>query len=329
MHRLTWTCVAILVVACAALNAQTIPAGAPKAPKTGGDAPAGNPSYTLGASDQITVWAVDVDEISGKTYTIDGSGYVAMPMIGRLKADGLTVEQFERELNAALKVYVLEPKAAVSVLEFRSRPVTVLGAVRNPGQYQIQANNSLTNMISAAGGIAEGSGSTLKLTRTLDQGPIPLENVVIDETEGVSIVSIRLRDVLAGVKYNIPVRPHDLVVVDRANVIYVFGEVTKPGEFPLRDRDSVSVMEALAMAGGVNRTASVRNLRILHSDEGKPVQKEEVDLKQALAGKADHSRLEANDILFVSDSTLKRAMRRSAEAAVQGATWLMSWGLIR
>jgi len=332
MSRLEYLFIAAFVLHCSTLGAQTTnrPASAGVTQQNPANVPGvpNHQSYMLGAADQITVWAVDVDEISGKTYTIDSSGYVSMPMIGRLKADGLTVEEFEKELNTALKVYVIDPRAAVSVATFRSQPVTVLGAVRNPGQYQLQANNTLTDLISAAGGIAEGSGTQLKLSRTLDQGRIPLENSVIDESEGVSMASIRLRDVLAGTKYNLPVRPHDLIVVDKGNVIYVFGEVTKPGEFPLKDRDTVSVVEALAMAGGVNRTASVSNLRILHADGSGPIQKEMVNLKEAMNGKAV-DRLKANDILFVSDSPMKRAMRRSAEAAVQGATWLFSWGLIR
>src|SRR5260370_25228214 len=94
-------------------------------------------TYTLGSNDQITFWGIDVDEIVNKQFRIDPEGDVDLPMVGRLHAAGLTIRQFEEALNKQLTTYIREPHVVVSITQFRIQPVSVLGAVKSTGTYQL------------------------------------------------------------------------------------------------------------------------------------------------------------------------------------------------
>src|SRR5690242_4618881 len=100
-------------------------------------------TYILGPDDQIAIRALDAEEISDKPVRIDMSGYIHLPMIGRLKAAGLTAEQLEKTVNERLKTYLVEPDASVFIVEFHSQPVSVVGAVKNPGVIQLQGHKRL------------------------------------------------------------------------------------------------------------------------------------------------------------------------------------------
>src|SRR5437879_5941760 len=99
-------------------------------------------AYVLGPDDQITIRALDAEEISDKPLRVDMSGFIRLPMVGRLKASGLTIEQLETELASRLKQYIQEPEVAVSVVEFRSQPVSVIGAADHPGVRQLQGSKT-------------------------------------------------------------------------------------------------------------------------------------------------------------------------------------------
>jgi protein involved in polysaccharide export with SLBB domain len=95
-------------------------------------------SYVLGPDDQITVSALDAEEISGKPVRVDLNGNIRLPMVGRLQVAGKTVEQIEADIAGRLKEYIKDPDVAVSITEFRSQPVSVLGSVKSPGVHQLQ-----------------------------------------------------------------------------------------------------------------------------------------------------------------------------------------------
>src|SRR5882672_4804089 len=116
-------------------------------------------SYVLGPNDQITVHALDAEEISDKPYRISAAGDVTFPMIGKVKAAGLTVEELQSALVKALQEFIRQPKVAVSVTEFHSQPVSVMGAVTNPGVLQLQGNKSVIEVLSMVGGVRSDAGS--------------------------------------------------------------------------------------------------------------------------------------------------------------------------
>ena len=131
-------------------------------------------SYVLGPDDVIAIKAVDADEINSASLRIDPSGDISLPMIGRVAAGGLTVERLEKELATRLKTYVRDPVVAVSVVEYRSQPVSVIGSVGQPGVHQLEGRKTLVEILAKAGGLRPEAGNSIKITRKAEWGTIPL-----------------------------------------------------------------------------------------------------------------------------------------------------------
>ena len=139
---------------------------------------------------------------------------------------------------------------------------------------------------------------------------------------------MQVRDLLSATNptENILIRPHDVITVPVAEMVYVVGAVKKPGSFTLNERESVSVLQALSMAEGLGVTPKAQDSKILRAVPGNGERREiPVDLKKVMAGKAEDMALRANDILFVPDSTAKKAGVRALEAAIQTVTGVVIW----
>jgi polysaccharide biosynthesis/export protein len=285
-------------------------------------------TYTLGSNDQITFWGIDADEIVNRQFRIDPEGDVNLPMLGRLRAAGLTIRQFEETLNKQLSAYIREPHVVVAITEFRSQPVSVLGAVRSPGTYQLQGRKTVVEMISLAGGFREDAGNTVKITRELEWGKIPLSNASIDPLGKFSVAEVRIKEILEAKnpQDNILMMPHDVITVPRAELVYVIGDVKKAGGFILTERSNVSVLQALSMAEGLDRTANASHAKILRLEPGQEQRTEvAVNLKRILDGTSNDVPLQAGDILFVPGSTAKKAGASTFEAVVQAAVGAAIW----
>jgi polysaccharide export outer membrane protein len=316
---------AIAQVSAPVTQAEAGPAPAPAVPRS---APNSSSGYVLGPGDQITIRSTDADDINDKPVQIDNDGFLRLPLVGRLRASGLTVSQFENELTKRLKTYLVQPDVAVSVSTFHSQPVSIVGAVKNPGVYQVEGRRTLVEMLSLAGGLDTAAGATLKITRRLEYGRIPLPGAADDPTGSFSIANVRLKSILtaANPQENIQVQPHDVITVPRSELVYVIGEVQRAGGFPLNEQENISVLQALSLAGGLDRTASPRGAKILRAANGEPKRSEiAVNVKAILDGKASDVYLRPDDILFIPNSQPKRAAARAAEAAIQIGTGIVIW----
>lgn len=285
-------------------------------------------TYTLGPGDQLIFSGVDADEIAKQPYRIDGDGQVNLPMVGRLTAGGLTLRQFEEALNKRLGVYIREPQVVATIAEFRSQPVSVVGAVKSPGTHQLEGHKSLMEMISMAGGFREDAGNTIEITRELEWGTIPLPNARIDSTKRFSLAEVSIRQILEGddPAGNILIMPQDLIAVPKAKLVYVIGSVTKSGGFVLSEKENMSVLQALSLAEGLQRTADSRHARVLRLQSGQDQRVEiVVDVKKILESKSEDVPLRGGDILFIPDSTAKRVQIRTMDAIVQAAVGAAIW----
>jgi polysaccharide export outer membrane protein len=292
----------------------------------------GQTSYRLGSDDQVTLRVTNAPDISDKPVRIDSDGYIKIPMIGRVQAAGLTARELEVELAKRLKIYLEEPDVAVSVTEFHSQPVSIIGAVGSPGLHQLEGHKTLVEMLSIAGGLRPDAGPTAEITRRLQWGRIPLGNAKDDASGRFSIAEVNLKSIINAKdpEQNIAMCPQDIISVPQAELVFVLGEVTKTGGLPLNMGDRMSVLEALSNAGGALRTASPSKAQILRIVAGNNKRTEvPVDLKRIQAGKADDVSLIAGDILFVPGSNAKRASMRAAEAALQVGTMALTYGMIR
>jgi polysaccharide biosynthesis/export protein len=288
--------------------------------------------YVLGPDDQITILVSDAPDISGKPQRLDPSGDLRLPIVGRVHAAGLTLDQLEAELITRLKEFMQEPDVAVTVTEFRSQPVSVIGAVSESGVRQLEGRKTLIEMLSMAGGVTADAGPTLRISRRVDRGPIPLANAAADPTGEFSIADIDLKPLLDGrsPEKNIVIQPHDVISIPRADMVFVIGEVGRPGAIPLSGGPSVSVMEAVSSAGGTLRTAKSSNVRILRKAAANQQRTEvKVDLKQMMEGKARDLTLQAGDILVVPSANGKRAAARALEAAIQAGLLITTFTLTR
>jgi len=184
--------------------------------------------------------------------------------VNKIRAGGLTVDQLEAELNRVLSTYIKEPQVAVSVTEFRSQPVSVLGAVRNPGVQQVQGRKTLLELLSMAGGIDAEAGHNLRITRRKEFGPIPLKTAEADPSGDYFVADVDLGSLLEArnPQENIEVKRRDVITVPRGELVYVMGTVRRPGGFVLRQRETLSALQALALAEGLDRAASPQNAMI-------------------------------------------------------------------
>lgn len=284
--------------------------------------------YVLGAGDQVTVHALDVDEFGDRPLRIEMSGDLRLPFVGRVRASGLTVEELEKEIAARLRTYVKEPQVTVFVSEFRSQPVSVLGAVANPGVHQLQGRKTLFEILSMAGGLRQDAGHSIKITRRREWGPIPLATAAEDSSGAYTVAEVSVASVIGAKnpQENIFVCPYDVVSVPRAEMVYVIGAVKRAGGFVLNEKENMTVLQALSLAEGFDREAAPRGAKILKPNPGAASRKEVlVDLRKIIAGKSADVPLNADDILFVPTSMAKSATVRGLEAALQIGTGIAIW----
>ena len=284
--------------------------------------------YILGADDQLSIWALEAEDISNRPITIETGGFINLPLIGRIQAAGLTVRQLESDIAKKLATYIKEPKVAVGVTEFRSQPVSVIGAVTNPGVHQIRGKKTLVEVLSLAGGLRQDAGYVLKITRRVEWGPIPLPGATKDASELYTVAEVPLKGIIDAVNpnENIQIRPNDVISVPKGDLVYVIGEVTRAGGFILNERKQMSVLQALAMAGGLTPAAAGQSAKLLRPTAGSDQRTEiAIDLKKILGSKAEDFNMRADDVLFVPTNISKKAAVRAAEAAVQALTGAVIW----
>ena len=246
----------------------------------------------LGAGDVLAIRALRAAEFGDRNIRIDENGSIHLAMIGRVQAVGKTTRELAQEIEQRLSDIILEPQVSVEVAEVKSRAVTVAGAVRKPGIYQLDE---------PTGGLETDAGSKMVVTHA-DGGA---------ETFRISDV---MSGSLAGKTY---LQAHDTVNVPRAQIVYVLGDVRRPGGFPLRDEEGLTALQALALAEGPMPTAATKSARVIR--RANPEEENNVDLRSILAGKSADFALQPNDILFVPASTTKRTSMKVAEAVMQMA----------
>src|SRR5690349_337670 len=311
---------------------QPVPAASSSTPSPApAPAPASTPTpstYLLGPDDQIIIQGPEMDEITNRPYRLDPDGYVSLPMLGRVKAGGLTIGDFETQLNRAAIKYVRNPQLVASVAEFHSQPISVVGAVNQPGAQQLQGKKTLMQVISMVGGFRSDAGNTLTVTRESQWGPLPLPNATTDPSGKYSVAEISIPELLQEKtpQLNIPIMPNDVITIPVSETVYVVGDVHKPGGFLLGEHKNMTVLQAVAMAEGISGTSDSKHSRIIHHAADTTQRTETpVNVKLIMAGKAEDVPLDGGDILFVPGSLSKKAGLKTAEAAIQTASGLAIW----
>lgn len=287
--------------------------------------------YPLGEGDELTIYvdgAQELEEINTKSYSVDNDGNINIPLIGRVRAAGLTASQLQGVLTERLKTYVKDPHLYVNIKTLKSQPMSVLGAVNTPGVHQLDGTRTLVDALALAGGLSKDAGYKVDITRQMKWGPLPLPGTVIDPDRQYSTAEVNARELIDGKNsaINISIRPNDVITVPKSQVVYVIGEVKKAGGFTLGEHRSVSVLQALSFAEGFSGTASPGRARIVREGpDGSTPTQIPVDLRKILKGQSPDIPMNANDILFVPDNTQKKAGIKIAETALQTISGVVIW----
>ncbi|MEO7853094.1 MAG: polysaccharide export protein EpsE [Rubrivivax sp.] len=206
--------------------------------------------YQLGAGDVVRIIVFQNPDLTLEA-RIGEAGLISYPLVGTVRLGGLTVRQAEKAVADGLRNgnFVKQPQVSLLVVQVRGNQASVLGQINRPGRFPIeQADMRLSDLLALAGGITATGADTITLVGTRDGKPY---RKTID-LPGIFRGENRDNDV--------PVQNGDVVYVERAPVIYIYGEVQRPGAFRL-ERD-MTVMQALASGGGLNLRGTEKGLRV-------------------------------------------------------------------
>jgi polysaccharide export outer membrane protein len=266
------------------------------------------PDLRLGAGDLLEIKVYAAPDLSD-TARISGAGEITMPLIGAVKVAGMSVEMAQTTIEQRLLSggFMRDPHVSILVREFATQGISVLGEVARPGIYPMLGSRRLFDAIAAAGGTTNRAGKTVTITHRDQPGVPSVLNLSQNPTEAAD--------------QNLELRPGDTVMVSKAGIVYVSGDVKMPGGYVMDNNENLTVLQAIALAQGLNPTASARNVRIIRRNSGK-LEQIPIQLKQIMQAKSPDVALENEDVLFIPNSTSKSAARRSLESIVQVATGL-------
>lgn len=273
-----------------------------------------SPPMSIGPVDQLEVTMFEAPELSGH-FRVDSMGDITLPLLGRVHVQGKTAEEvataIERRYVEADILKQDNAHATVFIADYTTQKITVNGEVRSPGMYPALGVRMLNEVISAAGGVLPTASSKVVITRKSDpQNPTTLEynpwalNPVIPQVQ---------------------IYPGDSILFPKAGVVYVLGNVTRPGAIVLDGRRPLTVEIAMGVAGGGGRGASLNKIHLVRTLEGG--QKEDVVLavNKIYKGKVPDVVLKDGDILWVPTSTAKLATQQGISSALGIGTQIVTY----
>ncbi len=270
---------------------------------------AGRSVLQVAGGDLLEINVFDIPELSGK-FRVSNTGSISLPLIGELAVQDNRTDQVEHTIAQKLEDggYVRNPQVSVFVAEFATQGVSVLGEVKKPGIYPSFGSHRLLDYLSMAEGTTPLAGTMVDITR---RGSTATQRVAL-RSKGEAREN---PEVLSG----------DTILVERAGVVYVVGDVARPGGFPMDQDDQLSVLQAVALAQGANRTAALKSAKLIRTT---PQGRSEVpiNLSAMLGSKASDVPLKDGDIVFIPSSAAKSAMKRGLEAGVQAAVGVAIYG---
>jgi polysaccharide export outer membrane protein len=282
-----------------------------------------NDESRIGPGDLLEVSVFEAPEMN-RTLRVQANGKISMELLGGVKASGLTPSELESVLREHLRrTYMKNPHVGVFVRELESHPVSVVGAVKKPGVFQVRGATTVIQLLSMAEGVADNAGDSVLIMRGAASYGQGRQDAQTASQEFIGkIDQVNLRDLLESkdAASNVAVFPGDIVKVTAAGLVYVVGEVKKPGGFALKNNHDISLLQALALSEGLTHTSATSHARIVRTDPqtGKRIEIP-VDLARILANKASDPGLRQDDILFIPNSSAKSAFYRAATAAVSMA----------
>lgn len=226
--------------------------------------------YIVGPQDVLMIAVFDQEDLGGK-FPVDSDGTFTFPLIGRVKAGGLTLRELEAELKKLLKDgFFKDPQLSVGVEQYRSQKIHIVGEVRSPGTYPLTGDMSLIEAMARAGSALPSASGEVLVVRaragTKPTGP------TLPENENTDVTTVDLRLLQSGaLSQNVALRDADTIFVPRAESVYVFGQVKNPGAYPIVQRET-TVLQALSLAGGITERGATGRIKIVRMVNGKKIE---------------------------------------------------------
>ena len=290
------------------------------------------PDYILAPNDQILVRVPQEEQINERPFRVDSEGFVTLPVAGRIRAEGLTVQALEAQVATKLREYIRDPLVSITVVQYRSEPVFFVGAFRAPGIYPLQGRRTLVEMMAAVGGVLPNASRRIRVTRRAEAGPIPLAQAVTDPEKKTSTIEVSMASLTENInpEEDLILLPYDIVNVEMAERVYVTGEVARASAIQLGERESISVLQALTEAGGFTATAKRDKVVILRPVLGTNRRAMfEVDMNRALQGEELDLPLLPNDVLYVQKAAGKAFLIPVATSALTSLPFVIVTLLVR
>ena len=278
-------------------------------PASEAEGAAGSTALLLDVGDVLEIRVFDTPELSGK-FRVDGHGNLTLPVGGAVEVKGLSPEQVQLAVEQRFRQreVLRDPHVEVFVLEYATQRVTVMGEVKNPGVYPIGGKRNVLDFISVAGGPTSTASKTALVTHKNSAAqPITVDLSTSAQTAPQP-----------------QVEPGDRIVVTRAGIVYVVGDVGRPGGYLIENKNSLTVLQALALAQGLNKTAKLDAKLI----RGTPTGQTETDLplKKILANQTSDPKLQDEDILYVPVNGAKEWTEKGLTSALQMAVGVVIYG---
>jgi polysaccharide biosynthesis/export protein len=265
----------------------------------------------IGAGDLLEVSLYGMPDFKTDV-RVNSGGEISLPMVGAVAVAGLSVEQAQTLIEHKLSQKGLfnDPHVTVFEKEYATQGISVLGEVQKPGIYPLLGSRNLYDAISVAGGTTPKAGRYVLITRRNN----PQHPVQVPLLTGAP----------ESMENNVSVEPGDTIVVSKAGVVYVVGDVHQPGGFVMENGNDITVLKAIALAQGTNPNAALNAAKLIRKTPEGP-KDVPLSLKQILASKAPDLQLQPDDVVFVPGSAGKGAAKRGAEAILQMATGIAIW----
>ena len=216
--------------------------------------------YVIGAQDVLSIAVFDQVDLGGK-YAVELDGSFTFPLIGRVKAGGMTIRNFEAELKKGLADgFFKNPQVTVAIEQYRSQRVFVTGEVRSPGAYPLTGDMTLIEALAKAGSTTPSASEEVVVVRGAKGADGP---AALDMPGDKEILRFNLKDLQSGsaAVRNIDLRDGDTIYIARAELVYVFGEVKNPAAYPIKT--DTTVLQALSLAGGVTPNGAINRAKII------------------------------------------------------------------
>lgn len=253
--------------------------------------------YIIGPADLLEIRVFESDKLTSAV-RVSSRGQITLPLLGLVAVEGLTARDAEEKIENLLKRghYIFDPHVGVFVKEYKSKLVSVVGYVREPGSYELLGRRTILDILAAAKGLEEKAGRTVYLTREEENGG-----------KQTYIVNLEQLLVKGNTDINLALRPGDVVYVPEAGAVFVEGAVRQPGSFTIKE-GSTTLSKSIAMAGGLSNYADTARVKLIrYLDDGER-EISELDLGRIQNGETEDLMLKDGDAIVVGASAARRVL---------------------